>query len=335
MLGTRLSMSSTEIGTLPVLSFHGRIKMVLPNAADDEGEIRKLLDLDRTMRADDKQVLGFDTESKPSPLSSRERNRTALLQLSSDHACVLWRTTGQAPMPESLRRILEDGSILKVGQGIASDAEYLRSDFACLAGAPLRGFVDLFRMSTHLNCQPKSLQGLVGLFLRKRLLKDMRVSNWEDTCLRAEQIQYAALDAWASRAVYLAMKEEYSSSIWNEVEQAGILPEVIPEPPKIASAAVDFSKHRVMVTPPTPSLVASNGNPQLELVEYCVARGLKLRLGEVEKESMGQRVKCSFRVDFADGGESVMGCSKVAHSFMRDAQADAARELLIQLKRLQ
>lgn len=318
------SVSSTDIGSLPVLNFPGRIKLVLPTSPDDEVEIRSLLDLTQSDRP---SVLGFDTESRPSPLNSRDRNRTALIQLSSANACVLWRTTGGSPLPDSVLRILSDASILKVGQGVTSDMQYLRSDFPSLATTPLPGFMDLFPIATRLNCQPKSLQGLVALFLRKRPLKDMRISNWEDAVLRAEQVQYAALDAWASRAVFLEMRSRFDPKVWTELESVGRVngdvPAVVVKPPPIS-----FPPDRVISTP---SPTTTPPSPQIRLVELCVSNGLKLRMGEFEK-ALGGEFRSSFEVVLHDG-EVLIEKSKNPHSSLREAQADAAERMLNRLSR--
>jgi ribonuclease D len=310
------------MGSLPVLNFPGRIKLIMPTSPDDEIEIRSLLDLTQSDRP---SILGFDTESRPSPSSSRDRNRTALIQLSSANACVLWRTTGGSPLPGSVRRILSDPSITKVGQGVTSDMQYLRSDFPSLATTPLPGFIDLFPIGTRLNCQPKSLQGLVALFLRKRLLKDMRISNWEDPILRAEQVQYAALDAWASRAVFLEMRSRFDPQVWAELESVG---RVNGDAVVVKPAPIAFPPDRVISTP-SPS--RTSPSPQIRLVELCVLNGFKLRMGEFEK-ALGGGVRSSFEV-VLHNGEILIEKSKNPHSSLREAQADAAEQMLNRLSR--
>ena len=305
---------------LPVLNFSGRIKLVDSSADDDESGIRDLLGLTTSSPS----VIGFDTESKPSAMYSKDRNPTALIQLASHNACVLYRTTGTRVVPNSLANILADKNITKVGQGVVGDMRGLQSDFENLP--QLSGFADLYKVSTRLQCQPRSLQGLVGIFLRKRLLKDMRISNWETPVLRAEQIQYAAIDAWAARAVYLDMKEKgLDMDTWAAVTESDLMIK--------SFSTVDQHVTPVnvpIVTPPT-HVAPDHPSAQVRLVDLCVKNGFLLKLVGFEKASdFSGQFKCLFQV--TSGSIGTVKCeSATSHTSIRAAQEDAASVMLAML----
>lgn len=109
----------------------------------------------------------------------------------------------RARLPPSLRRLLEDPEILKVGVGISSDGLKLRADF----GVQCAGLLDLSRLAALVlphGHRPWSLAELCERVLGKQLQKRraIRCSNWEAALLSPEQLEYAALDAWASLEVY-------------------------------------------------------------------------------------------------------------------------------------
>lgn len=276
------------------------------------------------------QIIGFDTEAKPAALfAGHARNRTALIQLASMYACVLFRTVGVSSLPDSLLNVLADPSVVKVGQGVGGDLKVLKEDFPSSPSAPpslrapnskFANFVDLHRIACKFNFQPKSLQGLTGLFLKRRLLKDMRVSNWETDVLRAEQIQYAAIDAWAARAVYVEMLTRNEQL--GDVHKIGLLTDSDLSSPTLVdhvhASPPDLVDDEV---PPSPSGVSG-------LVQLCVREGHVLRLGGFEKDS-GNRFRCVFEITLA-GTRKVMKFGSVSsHSSMRDAQTDAASVALL------
>ena len=315
-------LSATEIGSLVPLSFGGRIKLICDQEYHNEEYLRNLLGFDSQQSA---PILGFDSESKPSAMYSAVRNPTALIQLASENACVIWRTVGsnRRKLPDFVKSVLEDPKVIKVGQGISGDIRCLQEDFDVPSLRP-RGLIDLYSIGTRLKCQPRSLQGMVGIFLRQRLLKDMQVSDWEAETLRAEQLQYAAIDAWASRAVYLEMLRIYGDEVVNEMGQVIHSPDIIPK----THLHTPVVSPQVIITPSTSTLQPSS-SPQIDLVKFCVREGYSLKLGQFEKDGSTNRFKCTFEVSKND--QVIIGRSQESHSSIRDAQADAARNTLAQL----
>ena len=87
-----------------------------------------------------------------------------------------------------------------------NDMHKLRRDF----GLQAAGLLEHQRLAAAVLTygeRPWSLSELVETCLRRRLTKEERVrtSAWESKCLDDEQTRYAALDAWASRAVALEL----------------------------------------------------------------------------------------------------------------------------------
>jgi hypothetical protein len=238
---------------------------------------------------------------------------------------------------------LADPQVAKVGQGISSDVRFLKEDFENVSETV--SFIDLYKVSLRLQCQPKSLQGMVGVFLRKRLLKDMRISNWESETLRQEQIQYAAVDAWASRAVALEMINRGISveEIGNVTDQdiagqnSGPSVHYVTETP--------FAPGKPVVTPSTEELlspklspsidlspVTHSGSAQVRLVDLCVSRQFVLKIGgfEMDKSHPG-RFRCKFDVvvKLPEGVRQTVSCSSAeSHTSMRAAQEDAAAVMM-------
>jgi hypothetical protein len=305
----RWTISNTEIASLSVLNFTGRIKVIDSKENCSEGYIRDLLGLNT-----DSAVLGFDTEAKPKALYSAKRNQTALIQLASENACVLWRTVGTRLLPEPVANILKDPNIVKIGQGVGLDLKDMREDFSNMP-SNIVNLIDLHKVASKLNSQPKSLQGLVGIFLRKRLLKDMRLSNWEDETLRMEQIQYASIDAWAARSVYLEMVNKGINvkelgSLTEEINSSEPAPKSSPSPAEPERAS-----------DPTSSA-------QVQLVNLCIKRGFLLRLCGFEKlKNNTDNFKCVFEI-IGNSSGPIRVESSTGHSSIRSAQEDAAQVAL-------
>ena len=190
------------------------------------------------------------------------------------------------------------------------DARDVVEDFPLLT--EVKRLVDLHQIACRLRCEPKSLQGLVGIFLKQRLIKDMRVSNWEQDVLRAEQIHYAALDAWASRAVYMQLVERnIDVADFGRVQQ----PSIQLTPP--------VSVPRTLLSTARPP-VSTARSAQVRLVETCIAQQLQLRLVGFEKVKFSsEKFTCVFEITRPDK-HVLRFQSQEGHSSIRAAQEDAA-----------
>ena len=148
-------------------------------------------------------VVGFDTESKPTFAKGEESTGPHLVQLATDSTAYLFQI-GARPDPASvdlLRAVLEAPGILKVGFGLGDDLRRLRSKL----GIETRNVVDL---STTLRRRGErntlGAKTAVARFFGQRLAKSKRITttNWSLPRLSEQQIQYAADDAHVALKLY-------------------------------------------------------------------------------------------------------------------------------------
>jgi len=148
-------------------------------------------------------VVGFDTESKPTFAKGEESTGPHLVQLATDSTAYLFQI-GARPDPASvdlLRAVLEAPDILKVGFGLGDDLRRLRSKL----GIETQNVVDL---STALRRRGErntlGAKTAVARFFGQRLAKSKRITttNWALPRLSPQQIQYAADDAHVALKLY-------------------------------------------------------------------------------------------------------------------------------------
>ena len=151
-------------------------------------------------------VLGFDTESKPTFRKGEESTGPHLIQLSTDTHAYLFQV-GAHYFPEGLKSVLESHKILKVGIGLGNDRRDLLNKF----GVTLANVTDLaraIRIPGHRG--DVGAKSAVAHFFGMRLIKSKKVgtSNWSNKQLTEAQILYAANDA------YVALKAHRASLTW-------------------------------------------------------------------------------------------------------------------------
>lgn len=149
-------------------------------------------------------VLGFDTESKPTFQKGEVSTGPHLVQLATDDVAWLFQI-GRTAVPgtrevEVLKAVLESGSILKVGFGLADDVRRLRDRL----GIEPQNVLDL---STALRRGERNALGAktaVARFFGQRLQKSKRITttNWALPRLSEKQILYAADDAHVALRIY-------------------------------------------------------------------------------------------------------------------------------------
>ena len=69
------------------------------------------------------------------------------------------------------------------------------------------GVVDSLNIAELLEYKQKSLTNLCGQLLGHGISKRCQMSDWQASPLSSAQVQYAATDAWASRAVHVALSK--------------------------------------------------------------------------------------------------------------------------------
>jgi ribonuclease D len=163
-------------------------------------------ELRRTGALNGRLVLGFDTESRPS-FRKGQQNPICLVQLATPSIAVLFRLARGAPMPQSLRSLLEDRSVTLVGQDIEKEVAELRGTHRLRDGCAL---LELSRAARAASCLCAGVAtyaaALVGIRLAKS--KSLQMSNWEAAALTWPQLCYAATDAWVCWVALKTLESE-------------------------------------------------------------------------------------------------------------------------------
>ncbi len=155
-------------------------------------------------------VLGFDTESKPTFLKGEVSTGPHLVQLATDEAAYLFQI-GAAPAVEVLKAVLESSSILKVGFGLQDDVKRLRAKL----GIDAANVLDL---STALRKGERNTLGAktaVARFFGQKLQKSKKITttNWALPRLSEKQILYAADDAHVALRIYRRWRSDQAAQL--------------------------------------------------------------------------------------------------------------------------
>lgn len=145
-------------------------------------------------------VIGFDTESKPTFLKGEVSTGPHLIQLATDEAAFLFQI-GSETSCDVVKLVLENKAILKVGFGLQDDLKRLRAKL----GIDTANVLDL---STALRKKgEKNTLGAktaVARYFGQALQKSKKITttNWALPRLTEKQILYAADDAHVALKVY-------------------------------------------------------------------------------------------------------------------------------------
>jgi ribonuclease D len=186
------SIDKEELADLPLIQFEGEIFLV--ESREDYLSSVKYLS--------EQSLLGFDTETKPA-FKKGEYNEVALLQLATKDHAFLFRLN-KIGLGNSLKRILENPEIQKIGVAIRDDIKSLQK----LNHFKPDGFVELQDHVKDFGIQDFSLKKISAIVLGCRISKAQRVTNWEAQELSEAQLVYAATDAWVSHRIYESLNQE-------------------------------------------------------------------------------------------------------------------------------
>jgi ribonuclease D len=180
------NITNEEISALPVRSFPGEIFYI-----DTFEKYLKALPL-----FVNEQVLGFDTETKPS-FKKGKTYGVSLLQLSTSDKAFLFRLN-KIGLPQEIKQIMASEKVQKIGVAIHDDISSLRkiSDFQPA------GFIDLQQFVKNYGIEDNGLKKLVAIILGFKISKRQQTSNWEAEVLSQSQVEYAATDAWVCFEIY-------------------------------------------------------------------------------------------------------------------------------------
>jgi ribonuclease D len=182
----RENITSEELAECELSWFKGEIVMV-DNLKTYSEVIPRLLGRD---------LLGFDTETKPTFKKGR-KNSVSLIQLSTGNLACLFRIN-IIGFPEELVKLLSDPSVIKAGVAVHDDIRFLKGVKKFSPG----GFVDLQIFVKDYGIQSSGLKKLAAIVLGFRISKRQQVTDWEAVQLTEAQQVYAATDAWVCHQIY-------------------------------------------------------------------------------------------------------------------------------------
>jgi ribonuclease D len=141
-------------------------------------------------------LLGFDTETKPS-FKKGKKNTVSLIQLSTENFACLFRIN-KIGIPGELIKLLSDPSVIKAGVAVHDDIRFLKG----VKRFTPEGFVDLQNFVRDFGIQSSGLKKLTAIVLGFRISKRQQVTDWEAEQLSEAQRIYAATDAWVCHQIY-------------------------------------------------------------------------------------------------------------------------------------
>jgi len=180
------NITAEEIASYELSWFRGEIAVI-----EDMASFRKYFP-----QLSGSEVLGFDTETKPSFRKGRN-NKVSLIQLANnDLACLI--RINKTGIPAELADLLGNPDVIKAGVAVHDDIRFLKS----VRGFKPAGFIDLQSMVRGYGIQSAGLKKLAAIVLGFRISKRQQVTDWEAADLTEAQVVYAATDAWVCYEVY-------------------------------------------------------------------------------------------------------------------------------------
>ncbi len=185
------NISKEEVANLPIRRYEGEILLVedaraLERAAED---------------IQSEEVVGFDTETRPA-FRVGESHLPALAQVATARAVYLFPLQ-RLDCSSVLAPMLAAQGIVKAGISLADDLKKLKE----LVSFDEASVLDLGHVARRHGLKQTGLRNLTGLLLGTRIPKGAKTTNWAVRRLSAQQITYAATDAWACRELYLRFEE--------------------------------------------------------------------------------------------------------------------------------
>lgn len=187
----KVSITPEEMEKMPMTAFQGEIQVI-------EKFGRKYLKaMDYLNR---QQVIGFDTETRPTFSPGQKSGGVSLLQLSGADKAFLFRIKKLGMTPK-LCRLMASEKIAKVGAATGEDVRGLQRY------SPFKpaSFIDLQKIVWEYGIKDKSVKKMAGIILGIRISKTQQLSNWDAEVLSEAQQKYAATDAWVCREMYLKL----------------------------------------------------------------------------------------------------------------------------------
>ena len=184
-------IAKEELAALPIGRYDGDVNL-----------ITTATELERAMediRAEG--VTGFDTETRPA-FRKGESYLPCLIQIATARGVHLFQLP-RLDFSAAAAELLGSPAIVKTGIGLKYDLGQLKRLFPFDEAAVL----DLGTVAKRHGLEQSGVRNLAGIFLGFRIPKSAGTSNWAAPRLSAQQIGYAATDAWACRELYLRFRD--------------------------------------------------------------------------------------------------------------------------------
>jgi ribonuclease D len=185
------TISRDEVVALPIRRYEGETVVVASPAE---------LERAREDFAQD-SVVGLDTETRPA-FRKGESYPPSLVQVATARAVYLFQIQ-QQDCSSVLSTLLSSETTVKAGASIAYDLRQLKQVFPFEEKA----VVDVGWVAKRQGLEQSGVRNLAAMFLGFRIPKGAKTTNWSSRRLSAQQITYAATDAWACRELYLRFQE--------------------------------------------------------------------------------------------------------------------------------
>ena len=184
-------ISRETMAALPIRSYAGEV-LIVETAADFD---RAWQDLAR------ETMVGWDTETRPA-FRVGERYLPSLVQAATARAVYLFQLS-RMDFSAVVGGLFAEPTIVKPGISVADDLVKLKQVIPFEEASVL----DLGTVARRYGMKQTGLRNLAGIFLGFRVPKGAKTTNWAAPRLSAQQVNYAATDAWACRELYLKFKE--------------------------------------------------------------------------------------------------------------------------------
>ena len=184
-------ISREEMALLPIRRYAGEIVLV----AEHRSLVRAVDDIGH------EAVVGWDTETRPA-FRKGEMYLPSLVQVATSRAVYVFQLA-RLDVSAQVAEFFAAPGILKVGISVKDDLTKLAMLFPLAPAAVL----DAGMVARRHGMEQTGLRNLAGIFLGFRVPKGEKTTNWAVPRLSAQQVTYAATDAWACRELYLKFQE--------------------------------------------------------------------------------------------------------------------------------
>jgi len=181
------SISREAMAQLSIRRYEGKVCLV----ATPEDLEEALDDLRQ------ESAVGFDTETRPA-FKKGESHLPCLVQAATARAVYLFQLRRVEVFPV-VAELLSEARTIKAGVSLADDLRALKKVFPFEE----ENMLDLGHVARRRGFEQTGVRNLAGILLGFRIPKGTKTSNWAARELSAQQITYAATDAWACRELFL------------------------------------------------------------------------------------------------------------------------------------